>query len=170
MCTFLPPGGVPPGGPKVHPPGTPSWDPLCNVQIYIYNPPKRAQNGAPEGGPGGSPGGPPRGAPPAPARAPGKFSRARGRAPGGPSRRGPRLGSQMVPRSHGSMGRLITDPTGDAFRKLHAMHRSCPRQQRDSREGPRAVTHLLGDTWRLHPKQMCRRRVARRHKLRCCPR
>ena len=140
MCTFLPPGGVPPGGPKVHPPGTPLWGPPCNRQIYIYRPPKRAQNGAPEGGPGGPRRAPPRGGPPAPARAPGKFSRARGPGPGGAPEGGPSLGPRvMVP-----MGRLITDPTGDAFRKLHAMHRSCPRQQRDSREGPRAVTHLLG--------------------------
>ena len=141
MCTFLPPGGVPPGGPKVHPPGTPLWGPPCNRQIYIYRPPKRAQNGAPEGGPGGPRRAPPRGGPPAPARAPGKFSRARGPGPGGAPEGGPSLGPRvMVP-----MGRLITDPTGDAFRKLHAMHRSCPRQQRDSREGPRAVTHLLGE-------------------------
>lgn len=144
MCTFLPPGGVPPGGPKVHPRGPPSGDPLCNYQIYIYSPPKRAQNGAPEGGPGGSPGGPP-GGPRRPGPGREISARARGGGPrGGPPGGGPRLGSQMVPRVMVPMGRLITDPTGDAFRKLHAMHRSCPRQQRDSREGPRAVTHLLG--------------------------
>ena len=118
------------------------------------------------GVPGGPGGRPPGGAPRPRPGPPGNFPGRGGRAPGGAPEGGPSLGPRvMVP-----MGRLITDPTGDAFRKLHAMHRSCPRQQRDSREGPRAVTHLLGDPWRLHPKQMCRRRAARRHKLRCCPR
>jgi len=105
----------------------------------------------PRGAPRGRPG---RGAPGAPGRAgPGRPGRPPRAPRAGPGRAGPGRGSREgLPggfpgglRSQDSLGHLITDPTGDAFRELHAMHRSCPRQQRDSREGPRAVTHLLGE-------------------------
>ena len=122
---FLPPpGGSPRGGQNGTPGGPPFWG-VCNTKYLIYGPKtgqKRAQNRAQNRGPRGAP----RAARPGPAPAPGNFPPPGWSlacpAPGGGPGGGPRQGSgEPYPRA--SLCPIITDPTGDALRKLHAMHR-----------------------------------------------
>ena len=130
---FAPPGGAPRGAsrgvPKCTPWGPPSGG-STNGKNYIYGPktgPKRgSRRGLPGGLPGGPRGAPGRGAPGAggPAPPPGR-PRAGGPAGGVPGG-GPGGGPGGVPGQgfrRASHGPISTDPTGDALRKLHAMHR-----------------------------------------------
>ena len=154
MCTFLPPGGVPPGGPKSAPREAPQKGGSV-VQLDHLLTPKWPQKWAQNGGPGGGPGRPPGRPGPGPARAPPGARGGRGRPPGEPPAGGSRRGSRRGPRTgfrRPSDDPIITVPTGDALRSAIAQcigH--CPKHSVTCREGPRHVTHLFGDPdWRLH--------------------
>ena len=154
MCTFLPPPGGPPGGAPGGAQSAPQRAPprggSSNTIIYIYTPrsgPKMgSRRGVPAGarrGPGGGPGGA-RGAPARPREISRPGGGPGGARPGGSPEGVPDQGPGAPVRG-ASLGPIITDPTGDALRKLHAMHRCFPPSIADMAARDRGpCPHLFG--------------------------